>query len=171
MPTILVPEGQSFRDLASELVRAAGVNADEVKLVTGGNRRAFEVSDAVFAKWQAGEGDKGEVEQAESQGGQPTAEPAPTEPAGDAPVAVAGPDADDDADGDKPPHEPPTPTEGEGRSDDPDSDEPGGVEVPDRNDSTESWAHFMAGQYPDLDVDGMRRTDLIAEYDRRTAGA
>ncbi|QDH93509.1 hypothetical protein SEA_VERITY_23 [Gordonia phage Verity] len=150
MPTILVPEGQSFRDLASELVRAAGVHADEVKLVTGGKRRAFEVSDAVFAKWQAGEGDKGEVDQAESQGDQPT------EPAGDAPIAVAGPDADDDGDGDKA---------------DTDGDEPGGVEVPDRNDSTEAWAHFMAGQYDDLDVDGMRRTDLIAEYDRRTAGA
>ncbi|UVG34987.1 hypothetical protein SEA_VIACONLECTUS_24 [Gordonia phage ViaConlectus] len=154
MPTILVPEGQSFRDLASELVRAAGVNADEVKLVTGGKRRAFEVSDAVYEKWQAGEGDKGEVEQAESQGEQPT-EPAPTEPAGDAPLVSGDPvietgPSDDNGD---------------------DSDEPGGVEVPDRNDSTESWAHFMAGQYPDLDVDGMRRTDLIAEYDRRTGGA
>ncbi|URC17640.1 hypothetical protein SEA_TARDUS_24 [Gordonia phage Tardus] len=151
MPTILVPEGQSFRDLASELVRAAGVNADEVKLVTGGKRRAFEVSDAVFAKWQAGEGDKGEVEQAESQGDQPTTEPAPTEPVGDAPLVSGDPVIETGADDD--------------------SDEPAGVEVPDRNDSTESWAHFMAGQYPDLDVDGMRRTDLIAEYDRRTAGA
>ncbi|AXH44886.1 hypothetical protein SEA_RIBEYE_23 [Gordonia phage Ribeye] len=88
----------------------------------------------------------------------------------------------------EPPHDPPTTTEGPGRTDDPASavtpplvsGEPvietgadDGLagsrgEAPDRNDKTEDWQRFMRPVLGDA-VDGMKRSELIAAHDNEDA--
>ncbi|AYR02830.1 hypothetical protein J1765_gp22 [Gordonia phage Gaea] len=93
----------------------------------------------------------------------------------------------------EPPHDPPTPTEGPGRTDDPASadddvtpplvsgepvietgaDDEKSLdgsrgEAPDRNDKTEDWQRFMRPVLGDA-VDGMKRSELIAAHDNEDA--
>lgn len=44
-------------------------------------------------------------------------------------------------------------------------------DVPDRNDKTVAWAEYMGAAFPDYDLTGKSRGELIAEYDRRTSGS
>lgn len=156
MPTIIAKDRKDAARIAAELLRAAGAEGHLVRTVTTGRTPAFEVPDSVYSKWQGGEGDKGEVEQATSQGDQPTttstdngtadaeqaaaATESVTAPAEAAAEKVAEVTAQADSDG-----------------------------APDRNATTEAWAHYMADRFG-IDTDGMTRTELIAEYDQRTGG-
>ncbi|UTN93103.1 hypothetical protein SEA_PHAUCI_16 [Gordonia Phage Phauci] len=169
MPTIIAKDRKDAARIATKLLRAAGAQVELVRRVTAGPLPAFEVPDEVYQKFVDGEGDKGEVEQSESQGGDPTT------PAEGAPLVGGEPVIDT---GDEPPHGPPADDEGgEGRSDDPataDDVTEGTPDelppLPDRNDSTADWAAYMSARYDDIDVEGMKRGELIAEYDRRTTG-
>ncbi|AMS03015.1 hypothetical protein SEA_LEONARD_23 [Gordonia phage Leonard] len=163
MPTIIAKDRKDAARIATKLLRAAGAQVELVRRVTAGPLPAFEVPDEVYQKFVDGEGDKGEVEQSESQGNDPTtpAEGAPLiggEPvidtAADAADAQTAAGAAADAD---------TIDVTEGT---PDELPP----LPDRNDSTADWAAYMSARYDDIDVDGMKRGELIAEYDRRTTG-
>lgn len=147
MPTIIAKDRRDAARIATKLLRAAGAQVELVRRVTAGSSPAFEVPDDVYAKFVDGEGDKGEVEQSESQGAEPTT-PADTAPlVGGEPVIDTG---DDD-----------TIDVTEGTVD---------LEVPDRNDSTTDWADYMRARFG-IDTEGMKRGALIAEYDRRTENA
>ncbi|QGJ95804.1 hypothetical protein J1770_gp18 [Gordonia phage EMoore] len=154
MPTIIAKDRKDAARIATKLLRAAGAQVELVRRVTAGPLPAFEVPDEVYRKFLDGEGDKGEVEQSESQGDDPTtpAEGAPL--VGGEPVIETAADAAADAD---------TIDVTEGT---PDELPP----LPDRNDSTADWAAYMSARYDDLNVEGMKRGELIAEYDRRTTG-
>ena len=91
MPTIIAKDRRDAARIATKLLRAAGAQVELVRRVTAGSSPAFDVPDEVYAKFVDGEGDKGEVEQSESQGGEPTT-PAVTEPTG---VVPALPDRND----------------------------------------------------------------------------
>lgn len=147
MPTIIARDRRDAARIATKLLRAAGAQVELVRRVTAGSSPAFEVPDDVYAKFVDGEGDKGEVEQSESQGGDP-ATPADTAPlVGGEPVIDTGDDDPIDV------------TEGTVE-----------LEVPDRNDSTADWAAYMSARFG-IDTEGMKRGALIAEYDRRTETA
>lgn len=153
MPTIIAKDRRDAARIATKLLRAAGAQVELVRRVTAGASPAFDVPDDVYAKFVDGEGDKGEVEQSESQGTEP-ATPADTAPlVGGEPVIET-----------EPPHGPPTADDNEGRSDNP------LPELPDRNDSTADWATYMSARFG-IDTEGMKRGALIAEYDRRTENA
>lgn len=145
MPTIIAKDRKDAARIATKLLRAAGAQVELVRRVTAGPLPAFEVPDEVYQKFVDGEGDKGEVAQSESQGNDPTtpAEGAPL--IGGEPVIDTGDDVTEGTPDELPP-------------------------LPDRNDSTADWAAYMSARYDDLDVDGMKRGELIAEYDRRTTG-
>lgn len=147
MPTIIARDRRDAARIATKLLRAAGAQVELVRRVTAGASPAFDVPDDVYAKFVDGEGDKGEVEQSESQGTEP-ATPADTAPlVGGEPVIDTGDDDPIDV------------TEGAVE-----------LEVPDRNDSTADWAAYMSARFG-IDTEGMKRGALIAEYDRRTETA
>lgn len=144
MPTIIARDRRDAARIATKLLRAAGAQVELVRRVTAGASPAFDVPDDVYAKFVDGEGDKGEVEQSESQGTEP-ATPADTAPlVGGEPVIDTGDDDPIDV------------TEGAVE-----------LEVPDRNDSTTDYMRARFG----IDTEGMKRGALIAEYDRRTETA
>ena len=147
MPTIIAKDRRDAARIATKLLRAAGAQVELVRRVTAGASPAFDVPDDVYAKFVDGEGDKGEVEQSESQGTEP-ATPADTAPlVGGEPVIDTGDDDPIDV------------TDGTVE-----------LEVPDRNDSTTDWADYMRARFG-IDTEGMKRGALIAEYDRRTETA
>nr|DAL46605.1 MAG TPA_asm: hypothetical protein [Caudoviricetes sp.] len=157
MPTIVSKNRADAARIASKLLRAAGAEAHLVRTVTAGRTLAFEVPDSVYAKYQAGEGDKGEVEQAASQG---TEQPAASTDNGtaDADQAV---DATEQAEADKAAAAEQVEAAKNAEGDD---------GAPDRNDSTAAWAEYMHDRFG-IDTDGMKRAELIAEYDARTGAA
>lgn len=153
MPTIIAKDRRDAARIATKLLRAAGAQVELVRRVTAGPSPAFEVPDDVYAKFVDGEGDKGEVAQSESQGGDPTTSADTAPLVGGEPVIET-----------EPPHGPPADDDNEGRSDNP------LPELPDRNDSTADWATYMSARFG-IDTEGMKRGALIAEYDRRTETA
>lgn len=154
MPTILTENRQHAARLAAELIRAAGAEAHLIRKRTGGKRPAFDVPDSVYEKWIAGEGSKGEVEQAQSQGDEPTTPADPPIVSGEPqpPIVDDEPTVSDDE---------PAVADSDGETDEDEL-----PELPDRNDSTEKWAEYMHAAYG-IDTTDMKRRDLIAEYDRR----
>lgn len=167
MPTIIAKDRRDAARIATKLLRAAGAQVELVRRVTAGSSPAFEVPDEVYAKFVDGEGDKGEVEQSESQGGDPTT-PADTAPlVGGEPVIDIGDSAADSAANAQ------TAADAAAAADTDTVDVTEGtveLEVPDRNDSTADWATYMSARFG-IDTEGMKRGALIAEYDRRTETA
>ncbi|QFP94075.1 hypothetical protein SEA_JABBERWOCKY_20 [Gordonia phage Jabberwocky] len=182
MPTVIVKDGDDPSELAAALLKAAAPDKWRVRKVTSGRRPAFDVPDDVYAKFVGehdedgaeGDSDAPPPEQPTDHTGTPADgvgdDPLPTgdfAPAGDAPLVSGEPVIET---GDEPPHEPPTPSEGEGRADEP-ATEPDWAslgEAPDRNDRTDDWREFLRPVLGD-DVDTLNRTALIEAYDGRDA--
>lgn len=59
---------------------------------------------------------------------------------------------------------------GDGDSDGGDTGESAAIEPPDGNASTAEWATFMESTYDKFDATGLKRHELIAEHDKRSAG-
>lgn len=152
MPTIVAKDRADLARIAAQVLRAAGAEGHLVRTVTAGSRPALDVPDSVYAKYQAGAGEQGEVEQ--SQTTEPPAASAPDNGAADAEQAA---DATEQAEADK---------AADAAKFDEVTEQAGDDGAPDRNASTEAWAHYMADRFG-IDTDGMTRTELIAEYDQR----
>lgn len=153
MPTIVAKDRKDAARIASKLLRAAGAEGHLVRTITAGRvSPAFDVPQSVYDRYIAGEGDKGEVEQAAAAEAPSASTDNGVADAEQADAATDKVEADAEADAELVEQ----------------ADAGAGVDadVPDRNASTAEWAEYMSTRYG-LDTEGMTRTALIAAYDEQ----